>query len=241
MKSKKILKSLLLYLGYLIYFNKKSKVIYYHDLHLDKRFTNMSTSFSRFKEHMDVLFDSGFEVVHTINKSFGQIKITFDDGWAGIYEVKDYFIKKEIPVTIFLVSAFIDKDSYLSTSMINELKKHTLFNFQSHTQTHPDLISLENEMLFDELRNSKTELEQLLKYPVNEVCFPKGLFSDKVLAYSKKAGYKKCYISIPGEFSSQNFIVTRSLVQSATPIEFKWILFGGLNIFKSKFTKIQKK
>ena len=240
MKLKKAIKHSLLYIGYLYNFNKKSKIVYYHDLHLDIRYTSMSTSFDLFQEHIRTVFVSGFEVVHYINKPTNQIKITFDDGWAGIYQVRDYFIKNEIPVTIFLVSDFINDIGYLTTSMISEMKNHSVFNFQSHTKTHPDLITLADDALIDELKNSKNELEELLKQPITELCFPRGLFSDKVIKHSKEVGYQRCYSSIPGSFNSEDFIVARSLVQSATTKEFKWILFGGLNIFKSKFTKSQK-
>ena len=70
----------------LFYFKKRSKVIYYHDIHSDKKYTEMSTPIEVFKSHIQIIYDNGYEIVAEITKPFGQIEICFDDGFLGLFE-----------------------------------------------------------------------------------------------------------------------------------------------------------
>ena len=55
--------------GYL-YLNKRSKVIFYHDLHDKKKYTSMSTSIRLFRKHIDVILSNGYEIVPKITKKY---------------------------------------------------------------------------------------------------------------------------------------------------------------------------
>ena len=52
----------------IFYFRKRSKVIFYHDIHSDKQFTEMSTSIDLFKKHIRILRNSGYDIVANITK-----------------------------------------------------------------------------------------------------------------------------------------------------------------------------
>ena len=62
----------------LFYFKKRSKVIFYHDIHSDKKYTEMSTPIEVFKNHIQIILENGYEIVAEITKPIGQIEICFD-------------------------------------------------------------------------------------------------------------------------------------------------------------------
>jgi len=221
-----------------------SKCIFYHDIHSDNRFTDMSTSVDLFKKHISIIRELGFEIVHEITKEKNQISISFDDGFKGLYENIRIINKLEIPVTIFVVSSFLDSDNFLTTYNLKELSKHKFIKIQSHTFSHAELPILNATSLQRELQKSKEVLESICETEINSICFPKGLFDKSVIKKSSEVGYNKQFSSLPGSYHYEVFpsVKRRSLVQSAAEKEFKSILKGGDNIlyywyYKKHFVK----
>ena len=64
----------------------KSRSLVYHDIHSDNSYTNMSTSLEVFIKHINIIREMGFDIVSEITKEEGQIQLTFDDGFLGIYD-----------------------------------------------------------------------------------------------------------------------------------------------------------
>ncbi|WP_282787885.1 polysaccharide deacetylase family protein [Flavobacterium croceum] len=231
--------SSLLYLGSLYHRNENSKVIYYHDIHSYDKYTDMSTDFDLFKKHIECIQSMNFEIVKKITKPQKQIKISFDDGFRGVYNHKDYFVKNNIFPTIYIITSRVGHKNYLTWNEIRELD-FLGFNIQAHTHLHSDLNILSGEELLFDLKTSKDILEKELHHPITEICFPKGLFSKQVLEVSKKIGFTECYSSIPGHIDDErelDVLYYRNLVQFATVLELKSILMGGMFIFKNRYRK----
>ena len=70
----------------LFYTSKKSKVIFYHDIHDGTQYTAMSTPIELFIRHIQIIRENGYEIVSEITEDYGQIEICFDDGFLGIYK-----------------------------------------------------------------------------------------------------------------------------------------------------------
>ena len=87
--------------------SKKSKVIFYHDIHSDKQYTAMSTPIELFKRHINIIRQRGYEIVSEITKSHGQIEICFDDGFSGLYDNLELIKKLNIPIHLFVISSFL--------------------------------------------------------------------------------------------------------------------------------------
>ena len=79
------IKTILIRLVSIFYCNKKSKAIFYHDIHFKKQYTDMSTPIGMFKKHIQIIRDNGYEIVAEITKPKEQIEISFDDGFLGLY------------------------------------------------------------------------------------------------------------------------------------------------------------
>jgi len=237
----KLYKSLFLKIGAFLIQSKESKVLYYHDTHIsDKQYTSMSTPFMMFLSHINIIRKYGYKIVDCITDKNGQVQICFDDGFRGIYDNKNYFIKEKLYPTIFLAISLIGKKNYLTQDEIIELKSYG-FRFQSHAWSHTNLAHLSNNDLEYELQESKKYLEDVLKCNVDELCFPLGYFSDNVCNAAKNAGYRLMYSSIPGSYYHRDHIniVPRNLVQSYDANQVKAVLGGGLFLYKKRYKDLQ--
>lgn len=230
-----------LYLGKILYHNNDSKVLYYHDVHndIDTPETLMSTPLSLFSNHIEVIKERGFEIVDRITKPENQIMLTFDDGFSGIYKNKNFFIDRGLKPTIFLITNSIGSPSFLNTDQILSLQEDG-FRFQSHTHTHSELVTLNSKELAEEFNKSKMLLEALLLNDITEICFPKGLFNNKVRESALQSGYKYLFSSIPGKYFQKNTdpIIRRNLVQHVNTSELISILHGGSYIFRKRYSKM---
>jgi peptidoglycan/xylan/chitin deacetylase (PgdA/CDA1 family) len=238
-KLKLVLYSIALWLGKTIYYNRSSKVLYYHDVHQDDAIpeTSMSTPLSLFVKHIDLIKKQGFEIVEVITQPKNQIMITFDDGFRGVYLNKAYFISKKIKPTVFSITEKFGDEHFLNADEMKELTVSG-FKFESHTHTHPDLSELSEKELRFEFDISKEILKNTLNINSDAVCFPQGFFNTSTIEMAYLCGYKKLYSSIPGGYYEENNfqIKYRNLAQFATPFELRCILFGGLRIFRSRYT-----
>ena len=223
--------------------NLDSKVLFYHDVHCEKQYTEMSTTLELFQEHIDKIHRLGFEIVPDISKKTGQVKIQFDDGFKGVYDCVGFIKKHKIPIEIFIVTNWIGNEGYLSEKEIKELQASNLIRFSSHTHTHQKLGEINEDEIREELSKSKKLLEDVIGEEVKSLCFPKGSFSNCVIQISEELGYKEQYSSLPG--SSHNFfqgsVIRRNLLQFASVSEVKSVLKGAHMIFNRKYLSRQFK
>lgn len=235
---KPIIKSLIYWCSYVFERNHYSKIIYYHDV--GKRFTDMGTDLDLIRSHFDIVRNCGYHFVDEIINLDGEIMVCFDDGWAGIYDSRDFFIEQNIHPTIFIAVELIGKPGYLTLDQIRELQDMG-FLFEGHTWTHNDLTTFDDDDLWHEVKDSKDELSRHLGKEITAICFPKGRFSDKVYEACIKVGYEKLYASISGSYFDQfedKKVICRNLVQSANQNDFKHILNSTSRIMKSRSVKL---
>jgi peptidoglycan/xylan/chitin deacetylase (PgdA/CDA1 family) len=220
--------------------NNASKVLYYHDVHKDGTvpFTDMSTPMHLFKNHISLIKENGFEIVDEITKPTHQVMLTFDDGYLGVYQNREFFVKQGIKPTIFIITSEIGKPTFMNSDEILLLAEHG-FLFQSHTHHHPDLNLCTVNELHEEYSISRVILLDLLKKPIHSICFPKGFFNMLAIEKAYDSGFSRLYSSIPGAYADVNEynVICRNLVQFASPKDFENILLGGLNIFKNRYAR----
>ena len=226
------------------YFSKKSKVIYYHDIDSDNKYTDMSTPVELFKKHINIIRENGYEIVHEITKPLGQIEICFDDAFLGLYDNIELIKELNIPIHLFVVSSYLEKKGHINKDQLLLLNKMKLFKISSHTQTHQVLNLASESLLKNELENSKNLLENLLNNSVDTICYPEGKFNNKLVELAEAVGYTRQYSSLPG-FYFNDFLPNvkrRSLVQFSEVKEFKAILKGGDHVlsFWYKFKHYEK-
>jgi peptidoglycan/xylan/chitin deacetylase (PgdA/CDA1 family) len=244
MKIRNCIKVALIRLFSIFYFSKKSKVIFYHDIDSDKKYTDMSTPVELFKMHINIIRENGYEIVNEITKPLGQIEICFDDAFLGLYENIELIKELNTPIHLFVVSSYLEKENHINKEQLLFLNNLTQIKISSHTQTHQVLNIASESLLKNELENSKNLLEGLLNVSVDTICYPEGKFNNTVVELAEGVGYNRQYSSLPG-FYFNDFLPNvkrRSLVQFAGKKEFKAILKGGDHVlaFWYKFKDYNK-
>lgn len=240
MQPKELIRSSLFFVGNLMYSNRESKIIYYHDFFDGKMYTDMGTPLSLFRQHLKIIKKNGYKIVDKITEHKGEIAIMLDDGYRGIWDCREFFYEQNIHPTIFIAKSLVGKEGYLSESEIKELDKHGWI-FQSHTVSHTSLNNFTLEELDYELMESKHYLENLLGKEIKEICAPQGKYSNWVCEHAFRAGYDVFYSSTPGNYYERltnfSFVITRNLCQSLTPYQFKFAINGGYKIFQRVYFK----
>ena len=148
----------------------------------------INTSPAVFADQMHWLRNAGYRTVdlaeawagltsgRDLSKTF---VITFDDGYRDFYtEAMDVIRQCGFSATIFLAtdrigqsSARIEGANYLTWPEVRELHAEGI-RFGSHTVTHPDLRSLDPDLLDYELGHSKETIEQNIGAPVDAFSYP---------------------------------------------------------------------
>jgi len=214
------------------YFSKKSKIIYYHDIDSDKKYTDMSTPVELFKKHINIIRENGYEIVSEITKPIGQIEICFDDAFLGLYDNIKLIKEQNILIHLFVISSFLEKENHINIENLIELNKLKQIKISSHTHSHQVLNEVSKLEIEEELNSSKKSLEELLNKSVSSICYPEGKFSSEVIRLADEVGYSSQYSSLPGFYFNEFLpnVKRRSLVQFAGEKEFKAILKGGDHI-----------
>lgn len=233
---KECIRSGIFCVGSLLKHTKSSRVVYYHDIHLQNIYTTMSTNFELFNKHINVIRKEGFSIVRDIDCEEQQVQLAFDDGFRGIWECAELLVKEELYPTIFIPVSLIGKKDYLTENEIIALHKAG-FNIQSHGIRHSNMSVMSPEILLDDLINSKQYLETLLGKNIDSICFPQGYFSDNVVAEALKAGYSNLYASYPDKYNIRSSLKGRLLFQSISPLQARLALHGGMDILVSHYKK----
>lgn len=234
---KRLLRSLLLFGGYLLHRNNKSKVIYYHDM--GKSYTEMGTPLDIINSHINIAREAGYTLVDNITQAEGQIMVCFDDGWKGIYDNKSFWISHNVFPTIFIAVDLIGTEGYMSVNQIKEMMSLG-YQFESHAWTHTGLHTHTGDDLIHELLGAKVWLEDTFEKPFTGICFPQGNYNDEVIITSKRVGYSKLFSSINGgyfDLSERDGLICRNLVQDANEWQFKNIICGDTPLLRKKRVK----
>lgn len=144
----------------------------------------------------------------------GMVVLTFDDGFADVYEhAFPVLSAASLPATVFLVADTLSPQGRtvdwvapwdnppveplrtLSLEQILEMQDAGV-TFGSHSYAHHDLTQLGEQECEDDLRRSRQLLETLLGRPVPYLAFPFGRHDERVRRAARRAGYAHAF-SLP--------------------------------------------
>lgn len=145
------------------------------------------------EEQLQYLQENGyttvtFEDFGTLEQIEKPVMLTFDDGYSDNYtELFPILQKYQAKVTIFLIYNKLDElPYYLTREQVLEMDQSGLVSFQSHTMTHLNLDTLNEEQLQYELAQSKLELTRLLKKEMFVVAYPSGKWNEQSLQVTQE-------------------------------------------------------
>ena len=177
---------------------------------------------NRFQKQITYLLRQNIEFISIgdlINNNKKGIAISFDDGYANLFNLAYPFLKKnKIPFSIFICPSLIEsrKNNFLNHNMIINLSKDPLVTIGSHSYNHFDLTQLTADGVHKELFKSKKWLEMMINKKIQYFSYPHGKYNSKIIEAVEKAGYKAAFTSKFGSFenSKSNFEINRTDIWS---------------------------
>jgi peptidoglycan/xylan/chitin deacetylase (PgdA/CDA1 family) len=151
-----------------------------------------------FAEQMRALHAAGYEAI-TLQQAWDgwerggplprkPIVLSFDDGYLSHYtHAKPVLHELGWPGVLYLTIKAIGPGG-LSERQLHSLIKAG-WELDSHTLSHPDLTTLDDETLARELSHSRRELQRRFGVPANFFAYPAGRYDARVQAAAEAAGY----------------------------------------------------
>lgn len=147
---------------------------------------------NEFETQMKYLSENGYTPLFASEISAAKnyekpVIITFDDGYLDVYTNAFPILKKyNMKANVYMISAWINGDVYMSTDMTKEMSASSLIEIGSHTVDHKSLAYLTNEQIEQELKQSKEDLENMLNTKIKVLAYPKGSYDIRVINSAKK-------------------------------------------------------
>lgn len=106
--------------------------------------------------------------------------ITFssDDGYIGVYQNKDVFINRSIPLTMFIITGVVGDSDRMNWTQLHELNEEG-WEIGSHTAGAADLTTYNSSNLYAQVVGSKHTLESQ-GFDVNSIAYPNGVTNNTV-------------------------------------------------------------
>ena len=176
-------------------------ILTYHSI--DNSGSVISTSPEKFRNQMQFLSDSSFNVVSLEeiascireDRPFPPktVAITFDDGFKNNFDIAYPILKEHgFTATIFLVTGYCGRNNrwpgllpeipeldLLQWDEIKEMAENGIA-FGAHTVNHPNLLELTREQAEDEIVDSKKEIEAYLGKEIICFAYPYGGKANKL-------------------------------------------------------------
>ncbi len=197
----------------------KVPILMYHAIHVmdpsESDSANLIVSPDTFESHIKALKDEGYyfltpeEAYKVLSENVlpnGNKKIvwlTFDDGDADFVNAATIMKKYGAVGTNNIITSYADKDGFLTSDKIKELEKEGM-SFQSHTVNHPDLSTQSDDSQTNEIGESKSWLDGLLKQDTIALAYPSGRYNDSSKSLAEQAGYKMALTTNEGLASADN-------------------------------------
>jgi peptidoglycan/xylan/chitin deacetylase (PgdA/CDA1 family) len=195
-------------------------VLYYHAVREEQR--------DRFARQLDEIIRSAqpfrIDAKHASPDGMHHVAITFDDGFASFLQnALPELIKRDMPFTVFVPTGYLGKSpgwiktglqQFQSERVMNEeelraLKMLKIASIGSHCVTHRDLRTRTNDEARNEILQSKSDLENILRQKITTLSFPHGGYHQTHIEYAKQAGYERVFSIIPSQaFQTRNDFIT---------------------------------
>ncbi|BCJ85515.1 delta-lactam-biosynthetic de-N-acetylase [Effusibacillus dendaii] len=123
-----------------------------------------------------------------------ELYLTFDNGYENGYtkQILETLKKKKVPAIFFVTGQYIKDQPELLKQMVAE--GHLIGN---HSWNHPDVTQISNEQMKEELDQVKQRVTEVTgQKEMRFLRTPRGIFSERTLAYSRELGYTNVFWSI---------------------------------------------
>ena len=165
--------------------NVNVPVLMYHAVSDDKwGYWDLFVSPQTIEEELQYLQENGYETIWFEDLSHVEdyekpVILTFDDGYDDNYtELFPLLQKYSAKATIFVIPKAIGTAHKMTAEQIYELSQSGLVSIQSHTYSHGNLSTMDEETLIFEMEASRNYLAALTGQVPYAVCYPEGTRSE---------------------------------------------------------------
>ncbi len=179
----------------------KIPILMYHAIHEmapeEAANANLIVSPTTFESQIKRLVDEGYyflspeEAYRALTEnslpSSKVVWLTFDDSLLDFYTIAyPIMTKYKVKATNNVITGYTEsgKAGHLSIDQIKEMAKNGM-SFQSHTVNHPDLEMSAQETQENELSQSKSYLDTVLKQETTAIAYPAGRYSQTTLSLAE--------------------------------------------------------
>ncbi len=171
--------------------------IRHHDDPADLLGKRLSVSPDTFDAHLEALAEAGITTITPHQFVAGEfpersVILSFDDGYQDFYlEAFPRLRERSMTAVVFVIYGFLDDESgqYLRRSQVAELAAAGV-EIGSHTVSHPNLATLDDGRLKDQLMDSRSGLERLTGERVIALAYPAGEVDERVQRVADFVGYR---------------------------------------------------
>ena len=194
-------------------------VLMYHEIVTDEsRITGEAViRLNSFKEQMQYLYKNNYttltmdELLNFMQRRLDipekSVVLNFDDGWKNALNAIPILQKYNMKASFWVITDTIENPEkyaglYMTQVDLLSIKNEQNFEIGSHTVTHPwnpesNLVTWIKgkpegkniQSSYDELTDSKTYLESLLKLKITKLAWPCGWYDKKLVEMAKNIGY----------------------------------------------------
>lgn len=181
----------------------------------DKVRTGLSTPPSVFESQLQLLAANGNTTITfdqlaailagTMPLPTKPVILTFDDGYMDFYTQAFPLLRKyNMKAVAFIPTGLIGGGAYMTWDQIEEISKTSLVVFGAHSVHHYSLPQVREEVLRNEVEESKQVLEKHVGYTINWFAYPYGIFNERVVEEVRHAGFIGAVTTLPGAWQYQS-------------------------------------
>ena len=134
---------------------------------------------------------------------------SWDDGSIHDIRLADLLLKYDQNATFFIPLANVEKRAVINDIQICDLSEK--FEIGAHTLNHKYLTTIPDQEAEYEIKQSKKNLEDIIKKPVQGFCFPGGKYSREHLRYVYEAGFEYARTVNMFKFENKNKLMNTTL------------------------------
>ena len=166
----------------------------YHRFDEDK-YPSTNIQMEVFKQQIKIIRNSKYKFYDPKNlkenfyttKIEKKILITIDDAFSSFYEIAWPYLKQEkIPFILFVSTAAVGKNGYMSWDQIKELEKEDIVYIGNHSHTHDYLVDLENNDFINDINIANKIFTEQLGYNPIFFSYPFGEHNNFIKQYITK-------------------------------------------------------
>ena len=140
------------------------------------------------------------------------IRLSFDDGnisdlWHGLPALRE----RGLAATFFVVAGRLGKPGFLTEEDVQALARAGM-TIGCHGMTHTPWRRLSSQVLHEELRDSRTILENVAGTTVDTAACPFGAYDRRVLNALRAYGYRRVFTSDDGPARADGWLQPRNSI-----------------------------